>query len=250
MAARLVSLAVLVCDCSALLLGASTPRHSMAQDTVARRSATVQMDLSSLVCDNPLGRYCTWKAFKSGDTWKNTFGEVGATRYDTYLSTYRSSIYLYRSSRLRSTRSSRSSQQIETPAQKYGFFFFLVPGQVSKDSLSGMQRATLRKNGSGDAWQVFKSGDTWRNTFGEVGATRYDTYLSTYRSSMDVYRTRRLPPRSMPKPSVDELLVRSRSRRVGLVFGLFSESEEAEARIWWLSFIAGAIITLPFCSDF
>ena len=53
MAARLVSLAVLVCDCSALLLGASTPRHSMAQDTVAR-SATVQMDLSSLVCDNPL----------------------------------------------------------------------------------------------------------------------------------------------------------------------------------------------------
>ena len=54
MAARLVSLAVLVCDCSALLLGASTPRHSMAQDTVARRSATVQMDLSSLVCDNPL----------------------------------------------------------------------------------------------------------------------------------------------------------------------------------------------------
>ena len=26
----------------------------MAQDTVARRSATVQMDLSSLVCDNPL----------------------------------------------------------------------------------------------------------------------------------------------------------------------------------------------------
>ena len=154
-----------------------------------------------------IGRYCTWKAFKSGDTWKNTFGEVGATRYDTYLSTYRSSIYLYRSSRLRSTRSSRSSQQIETPAQKYGFFFFLVPGQVSKDSLSGMQRATLRKNGSGDAWQVFKSGDTWRNTFGEVGATRYDTYLSTYRSSMDVYRTRRLPPRSMPKPSVDELLV-------------------------------------------
>ena len=54
MAARLVFLAVLVCDCSALLLGASTPRHSMAQDTVARRSATVQMDLSSLVCDNPL----------------------------------------------------------------------------------------------------------------------------------------------------------------------------------------------------
>ena len=54
MAARLVSLAVLVCDCSALLLGASTPRHSMAQDTVVRRSATVQMDLSSLVCDNPL----------------------------------------------------------------------------------------------------------------------------------------------------------------------------------------------------
>ena len=132
-----------------------------------------------------IGRYCTWKALKSGDTWKNTFGAVGATRYDTYLSTYRSSIDLYRSSRLRSTRSSRSGSgdTSQTPAQKYGFFFFLVPGQVSKDSLSVMKRASLRKRGSGDTWQAFKSGDTWRNTFGEVGATRYDTYLSTYRST-------------------------------------------------------------------
>merc|ERR1711935_975045 len=36
---------------------------------------------------------------------------------------------------------------------------------------------------SGDGWQAFKSGDTWRNNFGEIGPTRYDTYLSTYRSS-------------------------------------------------------------------
>ena len=32
-------------------------------------------------------------------------------------------------------------------------------------------------------WQAFKSGDTWRSTFGEVGPTRYDTFLRTYRSS-------------------------------------------------------------------
>ena len=50
------------------------------------------------------------------------------------------------------------------------------------------------------------------------------------------------PPLRVPQ-------VRSRSRRVGLVFGLFSESEEAEARIWWLSFIAGCIIVLPFCNE-
>lgn len=56
-----------------------------------------------------IGSYCTRKAFKIGDTWKNTFGEVGATRYDTYLSTYRSSMNLYRSSRLRYTRSSSES---------------------------------------------------------------------------------------------------------------------------------------------
>ena len=37
---------------------------------------------------------------------------------------------------------------------------------------------------SGDGWQAFKSGDTWRNNFGEIGPTRYDTYLSTYRSSL------------------------------------------------------------------
>ena len=36
---------------------------------------------------------------------------------------------------------------------------------------------------SGDGWQAFKSGDTWRNIFGEIGPTRYDTYFSTYRSS-------------------------------------------------------------------
>ena len=36
---------------------------------------------------------------------------------------------------------------------------------------------------SGDGWQAFKSGDTWRNIFGEIGPTRYDTYLSTYRST-------------------------------------------------------------------
>ena len=45
MAARLLLLAVLVCDCSALLLGASTPRHFVARDTVTRHGATVQMDL-------------------------------------------------------------------------------------------------------------------------------------------------------------------------------------------------------------
>ena len=53
MAARLLLLAVLIRDCSALLLGAGTPRHFVARDTVTRRGATVQMDLSSLVSDHP-----------------------------------------------------------------------------------------------------------------------------------------------------------------------------------------------------
>ena len=53
MAARLLLLAVLIWDCSALLLGAGTPRHFVARDTVTRRGATVQMDLSSLVSDHP-----------------------------------------------------------------------------------------------------------------------------------------------------------------------------------------------------
>ena len=53
MAAGLLLLVVLVCDCSALLLGAGTPRHFVARDTVTRRGATVQMDLSSLVSDHP-----------------------------------------------------------------------------------------------------------------------------------------------------------------------------------------------------
>ena len=51
MAARLLLLAVLIWDCSALLLGAGTPQHLVVRDTVTRRGATVQMDLSSLVSD-------------------------------------------------------------------------------------------------------------------------------------------------------------------------------------------------------
>ena len=51
MAARLLLLAVLIWDCSALLLGAGTPQHLVVRDTVTRRGATVQMDLFSLVSD-------------------------------------------------------------------------------------------------------------------------------------------------------------------------------------------------------
>jgi hypothetical protein len=53
MAARLLYVTALVCDCSALLLGDSTLRHSVSQDTVSlRRCATVQMDLSWLASDH------------------------------------------------------------------------------------------------------------------------------------------------------------------------------------------------------
>ena len=68
MAARLLLLAVLVCDCSALLLGAGTPRHFVAQDTVTRRGATVQMDLSSLVLDHPLAAIAVTAAVSSAVT--------------------------------------------------------------------------------------------------------------------------------------------------------------------------------------
>ena len=68
MAARLLLLAVLVCDCSALLLGAGTPRHFVAQDTVTRRGATVQMDLSSLVSDHPLAAIAVTAAVSSAVT--------------------------------------------------------------------------------------------------------------------------------------------------------------------------------------
>merc|ERR1712166_1627742 len=65
MAARLLLLAVLVCDCSALLLGASPLRHFVARDTVTRRGATVQMDLSSLVSDHPLAAIAVTAAVSS-----------------------------------------------------------------------------------------------------------------------------------------------------------------------------------------
>jgi len=65
MAARLLLLAVLVWDCSALLLGAGTPRHFVARDTVKRRGATVQMDLSSLVSDHPLAAIAVTAAISS-----------------------------------------------------------------------------------------------------------------------------------------------------------------------------------------
>ena len=65
MAARLLLLAVLVWDCSALLLGAGTPRHFVARDTVKRRGATVQMDLSSLVSDHPLAAIAVTAAVSS-----------------------------------------------------------------------------------------------------------------------------------------------------------------------------------------
>ena len=67
-AARLLLLAVLVCDCSALLLGAGTPRHFVARDTVTRRGATVQMDLSSLVSDHPLAAIAVTAAVSSAVT--------------------------------------------------------------------------------------------------------------------------------------------------------------------------------------
>ena len=65
MAARLLLLAVLVWDCSALLLGAGTPPHFVARDTVTRRGATVQMDLSSLVSDHPLAAIAVTAAISS-----------------------------------------------------------------------------------------------------------------------------------------------------------------------------------------
>ena len=68
MAARLLLLAVLVWDCSALLLGAGTPRHFVARDTVKRRGATVQMDLSSLVSDHPLAAIAVTAAISSAAT--------------------------------------------------------------------------------------------------------------------------------------------------------------------------------------
>ena len=67
-AARLLLLAVLVCDCSALLLGAGTPRHFVARDTVTRCGATVQMDLSSLVSDHPLAAIAVTAAVSSAVT--------------------------------------------------------------------------------------------------------------------------------------------------------------------------------------
>ena len=68
MAARLLLLAVLVCDCSALLLGAGTPRHFVARDTVTRHGATIQMDLSSLVSDHPLAAIAVTAAVSSAVT--------------------------------------------------------------------------------------------------------------------------------------------------------------------------------------
>ena len=65
MAARLLLLAVLVCDCSASLLCAGAPRHFVARDTVTRRGATVQMDLSSLVSDHPLAAIAVTAAVSS-----------------------------------------------------------------------------------------------------------------------------------------------------------------------------------------
>ena len=83
MAARLLLLAVLVCDCSALLLGAGTPRHFVAQDTVTRRGATVQMDLSSLVLDHPLAAIAVTAAVSSAITAfayeTGALGEFGPT---------------------------------------------------------------------------------------------------------------------------------------------------------------------------
>ena len=68
MAAGLLLLVVLVCDCSALLLGSGTPRHFVARDTVTRRGATVQMDLSSLVSDHPLAAIAVTAAVSSAVT--------------------------------------------------------------------------------------------------------------------------------------------------------------------------------------
>ena len=70
MATRLLLLAVLVCDCSALLLGGGTPRHFVARDTVTRRGATIQIDLSSLVLlsDHPLAAIAVTAAVSSAVT--------------------------------------------------------------------------------------------------------------------------------------------------------------------------------------
>ena len=60
-----ILLAVLVFNCSALLLCAGAPRHFVARDTVTRRGATVQMGLSSLVSDHPLATIAVTAAVSS-----------------------------------------------------------------------------------------------------------------------------------------------------------------------------------------